>query len=119
MILTLTPNPTIDRVVFLRDFRLGAVLRAEREVVTPSGKGVDASLVIIELGMDTMAIGMSTGHNGSLLSRLLDERGIKCEFVAAQGETRTGLVLVDMSANQQSTISVPTLRATQEHVCVN
>ena len=49
MILTLTPNPTIDRVVFVRNFRLGAIVRGEREVVTPSGKGVDASLVLHEL----------------------------------------------------------------------
>jgi len=116
MILTLTPNPTVDRVLFLRDFRLGAVLRAEREVVTPSGKGVDASLVIAELGTDTVAIGLQAGHNGRLLTRLLNERGIRNELITAQGETRTALVLVDLAANQQSTITVPTLRATQEHL---
>ena len=49
MILTLTPNPTIDRVLFVRGFRTGAVVRAEREVVTPSGKGVGASLVISDV----------------------------------------------------------------------
>jgi len=116
MILTLTPNPTVDRVLFLRDFQLGATLRAEREVVTPSGKGVDASLVIAELGTDTVAIGLQAGHNGRLLTRLLNERGIRNEFVTAQGETRIALVLIDLAVNQQSTITVPTLQATPEHV---
>ena len=64
MILTLTPNPTIDRATFVRSFRLGTVVRAEREVVTPSGKGVDASLVIHELGGETVALGLNAGHTG-------------------------------------------------------
>ena len=56
MILTLTPNPTIDRVIFCRSFTLGTVVRAERETVTPSGKGVGASLVIF-LGAYLIALG--------------------------------------------------------------
>ena len=63
-----------------RDFRLGAVVRGEREVVTPSGKGVDASLVIHELGGETVAAGLSAGLNGRLLTSLLDEWGIHHDF---------------------------------------
>ena len=72
MILTLTPNPTVDRVVFCRDFRLGGVVRAEGERVIPSGKGVDASLVIHELGGETVVLGLRAGLNGRLHAGLLD-----------------------------------------------
>jgi len=98
MILTLTPNPTIDRAIFVRGFRLNAVVRAERETVTPSGKGVDASLVLRELGGDTLALGLNAGWTGRLLAGMLDERGIAHELVPADGETRTATVLVDLAA---------------------
>lgn len=116
LILTLTPNPTIDRTIFVRNFRLGTVIRAEREVVTPSGKGVDASLVIHELGGTTMAIGLNAGLTGRLLAGMLDERGIPYDFVPAHGETRMAIVLVDLAVGNQSTISAPTLTGTPGHL---
>jgi len=116
MILTVTPNPTIDRVLFVRGFRLGAVVRAEREVTTPSGKGVDASLVIRELGGSTVALGLNAGLSGKLLAGLLDEWGVRHDWVTAYGETRRSVVLVDLAAGEQSTISLSTLRAGAEHL---
>ena len=116
MILTLTPNPTIDRVIFVRRFRLGAVVRGEREVVTPSGKGVDSSLVIQELGGSTVVAGLNAGYTGKLLVNLLEDRGIAYDFVSAYGETRTAVVLVDLAVKQQSTVTVSTLQATDGHL---
>ena len=116
MILTLTPNPTIDQVIFVRDFRLDAAVRAERQVMTPSGKGVDASLVIRELGGRTVALGLKAGVAGRLHAALLDEWGIGHDFVTADGETRTAVVLVDVAAQRQSTISASTLTATSDHL---
>jgi 1-phosphofructokinase len=116
MILTLTPNPTIDRAVFVRGFALDAVVRAEREMVTPSGKGVDASLVLHELGEDTLALGLNAGRAGVLLAGMLDERGIAHDLSPAEGETRTATVLIDLAAQAQSTISASTLHATERHL---
>jgi 1-phosphofructokinase len=118
VILTLTPNPTIDRAVYVRDFRFGAVVRAEREVVTPSGKGVDASLVIHELGGETVVLGLSAGINGRLHGELLDVWGIPHDMVPAGGETRMSTVLIDLGLGEQSTISAPTLQATPEHLAL-
>lgn len=115
MILTVTPSPTLDRVVFVRHFRLGAILRAEKEVLGPSGKGVDASLVLHQLGHPTLATGLMAGHNGRLAVTLLDEMGIDHDFVWAEGETRHALVLVDLALQEQSTVTVPSLRATEHH----
>jgi 1-phosphofructokinase family hexose kinase len=116
MILTLTPNPTIDRVIFVRNFRLGATVRGEREVVTPSGKGVDASLVIHELGGETVAAGLNAGRTGRYHTDMLDQMGVPHDFLSAQGETRVATVLVDLAVGQQSTIMAPTLTATQAHL---
>jgi 1-phosphofructokinase family hexose kinase len=116
VILTLTPNPTIDRAVFVRGFRLNAVVRAEREMVTPSGKGVGASLVLKELGEDTLVLGLNAGWNGRLLAGMLDERGVAHDLSPAEGETRTAMVLIDLQAEAQSTISASTLHAGEAHL---
>jgi 1-phosphofructokinase family hexose kinase len=116
MILTLTPNPTIDRVIFCRNFSLGTVVRAEGETITPCGKGVAASVVIHELGGDTVVLGLKAGLTGELHSELLDGLGVEHDLVPARGETRTMVVLVDRAVNQQSSISAPTLRATPAHL---
>ena len=116
MILTVTPNSAIDRVIFVRDFRLGRKTAAEMETFTPAGKGVGASLTIHELGGETLATGLAAGGNGQLLCAMLDEIGIRHDFLAAEGETRMAVVLVDLEAARQSTISVPTLRAAPLHV---
>jgi 1-phosphofructokinase family hexose kinase len=116
MILTVTPNPAVDRVIFVRDFQLGAVVRAEREAVSPCGKGVSSSLVLQELGGRTRALGLRAGPTGALHTALLDDRGVPHEFVQACGETRMAVVLVDMGVGQQSTITAPTLQARPVHL---
>ncbi|NLF02670.1 MAG: 1-phosphofructokinase, partial [Anaerolineales bacterium] len=80
MILTITPNPALDRAVFVRGFRLGAVIRAEREALSPCGKGVSTSLVIHELGGVTVALGLRAGFTGQQLTALLDARGVLHDF---------------------------------------
>ncbi len=116
MILTVTPNPTIDRAFFLRHFRLGAILRAEREVAAPSGKGVDVSLIVQRLGGETRALGLTAGHTGRIHRAMLDDEGLPHHFVEALGETRTAVLLVDQAAGQQSTVTAPTLRADESHL---
>ena len=116
MILTVTPNSAIDRVIFVRGFRLGRKAEAEAHTFSPAGKGVGASLTIRELGGMTLASGLAAGLNGEKLRRMLDGLGIPHEFVAAQGETRMPIVLVDLEAALQSTISVATLGASEAHL---
>jgi 1-phosphofructokinase family hexose kinase len=111
MILTLTANPTIDRVLFVRDFAMQDVVRAERETVSPSGKGIDVSLILHELEAKTLAISLNAGLSGAMLAALVAERGVPCHFIPAQGETRIAALITDLSQGRQSTILAPTLTA--------
>ncbi|MYW28620.1 1-phosphofructokinase, partial [Streptomyces sp. SID2119] len=43
MILTVTPNPSLDRTYELPDLVRGTVLRATADRVDPGGKGVNVS----------------------------------------------------------------------------
>ncbi len=116
MILTVTANPTIDRVLFVRDFAMQDVVRAEREVVSPSGKGIDVSIILHALGAPTLAISLNAGHSGQMLAALLAEQGVPCEFVEAKGQTRIAALITDQAIGRQSTILAPTLAAGAQHL---
>ena len=47
MIVTLTPNPSVDRTVFVDDVVLGSVNRSRRSRSEPSGKGVNVALAFM------------------------------------------------------------------------
>ncbi len=116
MILTVTANPTIDRVLFVRDFAMQDVVRAEREVVSPSGKGIDVSMILHELGAPTLAISLNAGLSGAMLAALLAQRGVPCHFIAAQGETRVAALITDVAQGRQSTLLAPTLTASPQQL---
>lgn len=118
MILTVTANPTIDRVLFVRDFAMQDVVRAEREVVSPSGKGIDVSIILHVLGAPTLALALNAGYSGQMLAALLDEQGVPCDFITAQGETRIAALITDQACGRQSTILAPTLHAGPEHLAL-
>jgi 1-phosphofructokinase family hexose kinase len=116
MILTITANPTIDRVLFVNNFAMQDVVRAEREVVSPSGKGIDVSIILHELGAKTLAISLNAGLSGQILAALLRERGVPTHLIPAQGETRVAALITDRAQGRQSTILAPTLTAARQHL---
>ena len=92
------------------------VVRAEREVVSPSGKGIDVALILHELGAKTLAISLNAGLSGAMLAALLAERGLPCHLIPAQGRTRIAALITDQAQKRQSTILAPTLTAGPQHL---
>lgn len=116
MILTVTPNPTIDRVLFVPDFAMGDLVRAEDEAVSPSGKAIDVAAVLHTFGVATLALGLNAGLSGDTLAALLDELGVPYEFVPASGHTRVAALITDRDAQRQSTVIASTLTADGSHL---
>ena len=116
MILTVTPNSALDRVIFLRDFAWGHTIRADGALWSPGGKAIDASWVLAELGQECLATGFLAGESGAFLQRMLQSHGVRTDFVWANGETRTNYVLIDRAQGVQSTVTVSGLQVGPEHV---
>jgi 1-phosphofructokinase family hexose kinase len=92
------------------------VVRAEREVISPSGKGVDVSIILHVLGAPTVAIALNAGLTGEMLAAMLAEQAVPCDFVPAEGHTRMAALITDTATHRQSTILAPTLRAGPAHL---
>ncbi|MGY1433804.1 1-phosphofructokinase [Streptomyces reniochalinae] len=95
MILTLTPNPSLDRTYELPALERGAVLRSAGDRVDPGGKGVNVSRAVAAAGGRTVAVVPLGGPEGALLARLLEEHGIEVAGVPVAGSTRVNVTLVE------------------------
>ncbi len=80
MITTVTLNPAIDCIVKVKELKPGTLNRAVEEAVFPGGKGVNVSLVLSELGIDTCCCGFLAGATGKAYEAMLEERGLKHRF---------------------------------------
>ncbi|MEU6058823.1 1-phosphofructokinase [Streptomyces sp. NPDC047097] len=95
MILTVTPNPSLDRAYELPSLDRGAVLRAARDRVDPGGKGVNVSRAVTAAGGRTVAVLPLGGPEGALLGSLLGAQGIEAAGVPVAGSTRVNITLVE------------------------
>ena len=95
MIVTVTMNPALDKTAGLPKLVPGALNRIASVRLDPGGKGVNVSRVVRELGGKSVCTGFVGGDTGRTLVRLLGERGLRAEFLPADGVTRTNLKIVE------------------------
>ena len=94
MIYTVTFNPALDYVVHLPHLEQGETNRAEREAIYFGGKGINVSLVLKELGVESTALGYIAGFTGDALEESLRKKGIKADFIRLPaGLTRINIKL--------------------------
>lgn len=89
MIVTVTMNPAIDKTVELDKFIHGGLNRIKAVEYDAGGKGINVSKTINKLGGSTVATGFLGGNTGRTIASVLNETGIKCDFITVNGETRT------------------------------
>lgn len=103
MIYTVTFNPSLDYIVKLPALELGSVNRTEHEELYPGGKGINVSIVLRNLGVESVALGFTAGFTGNEICRLLDRCGCRTDFIPAQdGFSR---INVKIKAEQESEIN--------------
>ena len=65
MIYTVTFNPSLDYTVSVNGFSAGKTNRTDSERLFPGGKGINVSIVLHNLGIETTADRKSTRLNSS------------------------------------------------------
>lgn len=91
MILTVTANPTIDRVYFIDDLETGKLHRAKRVSRSAGGKGINVARVATILGRKTGAMGFVGGYTGDFIRSEVEKLGIENMLTNIMGETRTSV----------------------------
>ena len=95
MIVTLTINPAIDRIVSIDRlaFEDRAYINSSRE--SAGGRGINVSSVIHSFGGETLAVLISGGKSGKRLEAHLAKCGYRIVVVPVQNEIRTNLTITD------------------------
>lgn len=95
MIVTVTPNPSLDRTLEVDDLVVGRVNRAVSTRTDPGGKGVNVARALTAHGLAVRAVVPMGGPAGRELADLLSDAGIQVVAVPVNGTTRTNVTLVD------------------------
>lgn len=103
MIYTVTFNPAVDYVVHLNAFTPGETNRSVSEEVYFGGKGINVSIILAQLGMESTALGFVAGFTGEALEKALVAGGTRTDFIRLpEGMTR---INVKMKGNCETEIN--------------
>lgn len=94
MIYTVTFNPSLDYIVTVKNWEQGATNRTDTEQMLPGGKGINVSVVLQNLGVQSTALGFVAGFTGEEIVRQVEALGVKTDFIKlAQGVSRINVKL--------------------------
>ena len=102
MILTVTLNPTLDKFYWVEKLPRSLerveeeiLIRAAKSDSSAGGKGINVSIFLACMGVETVAMGFLAGHTGQIILRDLLSRGATANFVWIEGENRTNVTILE------------------------
>ncbi len=110
MIVTLTPNPSLDRTITVDELLVGEVHRAHGLHIDAGGKGVNVSRALAANGLRTVAVLPASGAPAVEFASRLYADGVPHNFIALDGAVRTNITIVDAEGvttkiNEQGRVS--------------
>lgn len=97
MILTVTPNPALDKTAVVPGFGLGSIYRTADPQWLAGGKGFNVARALRVLGGEPLIVAPLAGHIGTMVRDLAAAEGLKVDCAWFEGETRTCQSIVDPS----------------------
>ncbi len=95
MILTVCLSPSIDVTVEVDALEVGKTNIAKRKRVRAGGKALNVALGVSRLGGEAVTTGFMYDENGDMFTRILDEGGVRHEFISCQGRVRENYKFID------------------------
>ncbi len=105
MIITVTLNPSIDKIILIDDFTLNSVCRGNIINIAAGGKGINVSRAVKILGGKTFALGVTGGETGDLIIKGLKSQGIAFDSITVKGESRICYALIDRKKKTETIIN--------------
>ncbi|MGL4648737.1 MAG: 1-phosphofructokinase family hexose kinase [Caldilineaceae bacterium] len=113
-IVTLTPNPVLDRTLTVPQVTLDTVLRATEVRLDAGGKGFNVARALTTMGAQqtfggdaVLAMALVGGATGALLESMLHAWGVATRFVQVQEETRTNIVVTEADGARHLKVNEP------------
>jgi 1-phosphofructokinase family hexose kinase len=101
MIVTVTMNPSVDKVYWVEDFKVCQttqeefLTRATRSSTSAGGKGANISRFLSAFGVSNVAMGFVGGNTGHVVVRYLQHKGVTTNFIWIHEETRVNVTILE------------------------
>jgi 1-phosphofructokinase family hexose kinase len=114
MIFTVTPNPCVDKTVFIDTLKVGTFMRSQRCTCIPGGKGTNVSRAVKALGRKTRAMVVVGGHPGAHVVEMIEHQdGVECAPAWVESQTRTITTVLEEPIHRQTAFFEPGSRVTE------
>jgi 1-phosphofructokinase family hexose kinase len=107
MILSITPNPALDRILTVPGFLPGTQTEHTEAITIAAGKGVSVARAARTLGADTLCAGFLGGVAGRHHKELLEREKLPFAWTSIEAETRTCYIIVDPKTRKSTVINEP------------
>ena len=115
MILTVTPNPCVDKTVFVDELKVGTFMRSARCTCVPGGKGNNVARAVHALGRPAKAMVLVGGHPGAhVVDMIREQDGVECLPVWVASPTRTITTVLEQPIHRQTAFFEPGSRVTDD-----
>lgn len=95
MIVTVTMNAALDRILTVPNFQRGHRHRASEKLTLAGGKGIIVARALKRLGVPVVATGFVGGRNGRRILEELSEEAVLNDLVRIGDESRTSTAVID------------------------
>jgi len=106
-IITVTLSPAVDKLLLVKDFRVGVHARAEVRSFLPAGKGVNVARGVARMGGRAAAGGFIGRHAEQMFVESLAVEGVTSRFCVVAGQTRTNTTILDRGGRTTTHLREP------------
>lgn len=116
MILTVTLNPSIDKLYCVDHAETGTVMRVKYVNNSAGGKGLNVSRVAAIAGEAVRATGFVGGFSGAYLEKMIRDYGIETDFTSIGAETRSCINVRDLGSHVHTEFLEPGPHISEEEL---
>jgi len=95
MIGTITLNPCVDRTLVINGFTYGGMNRVNSKRSDVSGKGINVSIALTQLGVPVRTMGINYRNGAQMMTEGLKEIGIDYQAIMVDGTLRENMKVMD------------------------
>lgn len=106
MVYTITFNPALDYIIKIENFEIGKINKSDKEIILPGGKGINVSIVLNSLGLETTTLGFIAGFTGDKIKDEIEKQGINTDLIKLQkSNSRINVKIAKSSKTKETAIN--------------
>lgn len=119
MIYTVTLNPALDYDVYVNNFKINELNSSVENNFRVGGKGINVSIMLKNLGLESVALGFIGGFTGDFIEKELNKLNISNNLIKINGTTRINIKLNDNNEETEIAGISPKIDENSLNILVN